>query len=481
VDLYANSQAKETARQKRNATFISLVTAIVMAAAGIFAFATSPQQLVLVAPLFIGSLLSLWLVRSNRHILGGWVIILVVSIQSILSQLLQTGLGYSAALLTIGVIGSIAITVFPRNLLGRSIILSVIIALVTLYADLNGSPSRMAGPDPTSTWIFTGLLIFIYIYLLARQFPTFALRTKIILGVLITGGVALAISFIFLYFRVNIITQNLSTDLAESVKKSIESDLSAFSLLNANLINSQFLAIRDDVSQLAAYRGNLENKADVFGMGTYWDARTNLIQLPGGQYSSLPSDQAAVFIPSTIPLTDPLITELNISSYLDINATEIMKRNPVVGAVYYITNSGATTYYPNIGLASIVPPDFNTTAQNFFTIATPQENPKKLPVWTNAYQDPAGIGLIVTIAAPVYQGNTFLGVMAADMKLNEIAAIVDSAKIGQTGYSFLLDKDGHVIAMPGQGYTCSAWSLKKLLQAKKQKYHCEGLDPSIYR
>jgi GAF domain-containing protein len=42
--------------------------------------------------------------------------------------------------------------------------------------------------------------------------------------------------------------------------------------------------------------------------------------------------------------------------------------------------------------------------------------------------------------------------MTADFKLDKIAEDINSIKVGSTGYAFLLDNDGHIIAMPPAGY-----------------------------
>ncbi|HSQ40020.1 MAG TPA: GAF domain-containing protein, partial [Anaerolineales bacterium] len=69
------------------------------------------------------------------------------------------------------------------------------------------------------------------------------------------------------------------------------------------------------------------------------------------------------------------------------------------------------------------------------------------------YQDAALHGLIVTSSLPVYDDfNRFRGVIAADIQLVEISKLINSIRFAQTGYAFLLDGEGRVIAMPDSGY-----------------------------
>jgi GAF domain-containing protein/HAMP domain-containing protein len=58
----------------------------------------------------------------------------------------------------------------------------------------------------------------------------------------------------------------------------------------------------------------------------------------------------------------------------------------------------------------------------------------------------------VTVAAPVYLGDKFNGVVAADMTMQSITGQIRSLKIGQTGYSYMIDGAGRIISMPPSGY-----------------------------
>jgi HAMP domain-containing protein len=58
----------------------------------------------------------------------------------------------------------------------------------------------------------------------------------------------------------------------------------------------------------------------------------------------------------------------------------------------------------------------------------------------------------VTVAAPVYENDEFLGVVAADMQLTQITEQINSIKVGETGYAFMLDGAGRILAMPPAGF-----------------------------
>jgi len=120
--------------------------------------------------------------------------------------------------------------------------------------------------------------------------------------------------------------------------------------------------------------------------------------------------------------------------------------------MYTVDARGLIRYYPNINLASLLPPDFDATQRPYFLISSPLYNPQHGPRWTIPYVDAAGGGLVVTVASPLYENDRFVGVVAADMKLGEIANQISSLKIGETGYAFMIDDAGRIFSMPSNGY-----------------------------
>lgn len=57
--------------------------------------------------------------------------------------------------------------------------------------------------------------------------------------------------------------------------------------------------------------------------------------------------------------------------------------------------------------------------------------------------------LLSVVCVPVYGADSkFIGAMAADFRLDELADSVASVKLGETGYAFMADKEGIVIAHP---------------------------------
>ena len=278
------------------------------------------------------------------------------------------------------------------------------------------------------------------------------IRTKIVAGILLTGVVSLSVLAFFAFNRTGALTNTLSEQIKSSVNLLAEEQLINTVFSEASRANSAFDTAVSQVAGLASQLELLQEQKNTLGKGTYWNAGVRLIRYGEGQYFNSRYSSSSVFVPSTVELTDSIISELNVTAYLDFSAPFVLENNPQIKAVYYINNQGIITYYPNERLGENIPHDYDGTAQPSYRVATPLFNQNRVPRWSFPRQDPAGSGLIVSVSAPVYFKDEFKGVMTADFQLERIAEQIRNIKVGSTGYAFLVDSDGHIIAMPPQGY-----------------------------
>jgi len=241
--------------------------------------------------------------------------------------------------------------------------------------------------------------------------------------------------------------------LQNTVQEQSQQQITSAVQLEANAADQSLSRIAYAVQQLADYQSTLFTSESYLGQGGYWDGNSKLIAYPDGQYGNSLSEPGTIFIPSTVTLSPLLLAELNTSRYLDFSAPAMLKENPNIVALYFDSANNYTVYYPNINLVSLVPEDFTPIDQSFYTIAAPENNPERKAKWTDPYQDPAGTGLIVTVSVPVYdQKNQFRGVMSADVQLAKISEQISTIKLGESGFAFLIDPSGHILAMPEAGY-----------------------------
>lgn len=123
-----------------------------------------------------------------------------------------------------------------------------------------------------------------------------------------------------------------------------------------------------------------------------------------------------------IPAQGPAHQELNKALELNRLFAGIYKKIPDVAWLYYTSSSNFIYMYPWISSGDF---SFNDNLKNekFFAYAAPDRNPAAKAVWTPAYVDHAGKGLMVTLSRPVYYQGTFMGVFSLDITnhlLNEM-------------------------------------------------------------
>lgn len=71
---------------------------------------------------------------------------------------------------------------------------------------------------------------------------------------------------------------------------------------------------------------------------------------------------------------------------------------------------------------------------------------------TEPYVDAFTKEVVVSIIAPIYDGNTVLGVFGIDLKLNQLNEIMSNFKLGDTGYYSFITKDNTIIYHKNRDY-----------------------------
>jgi GAF domain-containing protein len=284
--------------------------------------------------------------------------------------------------------------------------------------------------------------------------PARSLRTRLIVTNVIIITLAIAALGFYVFYRTQQSTNALAAQLDASIQQQAEANLKAQSDQQVAELNSFFGAMRRDITDAGTSAGQFLSRPAELSTGQYWDALSSLTQLPTGSWDN-PSttDPASVFLPLRAGLDESLAAQLNTLKYLDFVVPGKLEANPDAVAVYFGGPSGETVYYPNIDLANIVPADFEVTQRPWYVDATAAENQGRGAVWSAPYLDAALNGLVVTTSVPVVDSSNVLrGVLAMDIQLNRISAVVSNIRIGETGYAFLVDDSKRLIAMPPSAY-----------------------------
>lgn len=114
--------------------------------------------------------------------------------------------------------------------------------------------------------------------------------------------------------------------------------------------------------------------------------------------------------------------------------------------VYYTSQNRFTHIYPRASPAEFFYTD-KSLEYDVYTMALPAKNPQHKVFWTPPYLDEAGKGMMVTVAAPVYQGSHFRGTIAIDITLSKLALLLKSFETPQF-HVYLYAENGDYLAGP---------------------------------
>jgi GAF domain-containing protein/HAMP domain-containing protein len=457
-----NSTGMTLNQQSRNATIITIVLMVVaIPTAAIFALlgynGNLPQLYIPAGALILTAIFDLYplsLIRKEK-LNQAMIIVIAVFLVNVFTVLFfVAGLGLIIAAAIVVVLTSIIGLATKSNYSLLGLVASLILGAAALFIDETLSGERIQVGILETYTFYAVLVISLPIFIVfLREFGRFTLQAKITLGIMATGGVTVAALIYFGLGRANVIISALSDRYETSITKQTESNILNAVQSKASEIDTLLIETTNDLSGISTYLSNLGTQRDVFFESEYWNTSEKVFQLPGGQYGNSGADLASIYIPNGYTLNNEIIRDLNANIFLDFVTPGFLETHPDVVAIYYISELGYTIYYPNINLAENVPPDFNPLTQPFYTIGTPQRNPNREPQWTKPYQDPAGLGLIVTLTIPVYtQSGNFKGVICVDIQLARISEIVADIKLGETDFAYLVDKNNFIITMPEEGY-----------------------------
>jgi len=237
------------------------------------------HQLWTALPVFVAVPMAYWLLRTGRPVAASVTIIGAIGLQSILSPLIQSGLGISTSIISLALIGGISFTTLPRQYLGRILAVGLTISLASVLIDLFGDPNRPIAELSQGRWIFSFLVLSVFAVFFAREFPYLDLRTKIIAGIIGTGAIALSVLIVFVLYQTRQVTSALSGRLDKSVNQLAEEQLLNRAFTQANQANQVFEDIAEEVSASSQHWLSLRGHQAVFSQGTYWDASQILSNL----------------------------------------------------------------------------------------------------------------------------------------------------------------------------------------------------------
>jgi signal transduction histidine kinase len=129
----------------------------------------------------------------------------------------------------------------------------------------------------------------------------------------------------------------------------------------------------------------------------------------------------------------------------------VVDNNKLVVAAYFNSYDNFNRYYPFLeNVYSVFGAHMVLKDYNFYYDADAKHNPDRKSVWTDAYLDPAGQGWMVSCIVPIYNNDFLEGVTGMDVTLDLIFKHLSHLEIPYSGKSFLIGKDGQILAMPDE-------------------------------
>lgn len=303
-------------------------------------------------------------------------------------------------------------------------------------------------------------------------FFTHSFRRKLLLFNI--SAVVLTTVMMFLYLTNNfqtITTYSLNQNTI-GMQQTVEDYLTKYAQEKANSTWLQLKAAQDNLAVLGRTAQKIIDNYDeiranpaIFDLDIF---QTHLSEERG----ALSSDESAsvdALIPPAIA-SDPRAQELlSTSALLNLNMDAVYDANANNAFIYFVGDPDApvTRAYPNYHLVEILgdeglsllfwkdyfaqnvdgwrhwyaDPSLQSRVPNPITVEPP-------------YEDAAGQGMMVTMFYPLWDKRTddFAGAVAADLTLNQIIENVLSIQVARTGFAFLMNGKGEIIAMPEAGY-----------------------------
>ena len=287
--------------------------------------------------------------------------------------------------------------------------------------------------------------------------------------------VSLTTIFLFVFLMTNLrnITDFSLDQNRASLRKTVEDYLTIYTAEKAATTWLQIQAAQDNLAILGkTAQKTLDNYDEISENSAVYDIpifQTDLEEDLG----ALTTDDSApydAFVPP--PYVDnPAAAELlAVSGLLNLNMDAVYGANENNSLIYFVGNeeTPVTRAYPNIRLAEILDSDGllslhfwdaffpgNTDAwREWYTDPVLQERLGN-PITVEApYGDAAGQGIVMTMFYPLWDedNNEFAGAIGLDLSLNSLIEDVLSIRVAETGFAFLMNSSGEILAMPDEGF-----------------------------
>lgn len=207
-----------------------------------------------------------------------------------------------------------------------------------------------------------------------------------------------------------------------------------------------FKNIEEEILHTGAFVEYLINNKEHFNYK--WDYRKYKFEQRGAlvKVKNNNADESQIWVNNKIQINTDIKELIALTEHLTHTYSNIMKVNPNIEWLYVIFENGLVITYPWFDTKIYPSGDWDLREREYYKLA--KINPDKSVIWSKPYIDVLGKGWMVTASLPLYDKNDrFIGVQSVDVTIKSLIHNILDFQIGKTGYAFMMDKNGDIIAM----------------------------------
>ncbi|MEI8093953.1 MAG: SpoIIE family protein phosphatase [Spirochaetales bacterium] len=299
---------------------------------------------------------------------------------------------------------------------------------------------------------------------IARSF-----RRKLILFNLVAVFFTAIALFSYMMLNFSTITQFSLAQNSQSMESTVEDYLQKLTREKAESTGLALQAAQDNLTVVGKMAQSLIDNGEALR------ANRALLDLPlfatplesrHGALTSRATDAVDTLIPPALVADPAARRALETSALLNLGLKPAFEANRNNAFLYFVGVPPVTRAYPNIDLAEVMGEGLNALfwkdffAENvahwtrWYTDKALQKTSPNPVTMESPYIDAAGQGMMVTMFYPLWDAKkkAFAGAVAADITLSKIIENTLSIKLAKTGFAFLMNGQGNIIAMPENGY-----------------------------
>jgi anti-anti-sigma regulatory factor/HAMP domain-containing protein len=140
-------------------------------------------------------------------------------------------------------------------------------------------------------------------------------------------------------------------------------------------------------------------------------------------------------------------SDIQITHSLNALLPSLANSSDEIERISFLSANGVVRTFPYIEPQELRP-GWRVTLDPSYTAAAPEANTARAAVWVPLHDSITGADQVVSIAKPVYFGDTFRGVLVADISMKRLSRYLESVGLDTDSFAALIDGSGRVLAAP---------------------------------